>query len=133
MGTAGKNMALCRQPLAEIFYLGMARAGESVGCGNEIEDSLKNGIIKVPSWPLYYAINTNDVKKAFDLTIKKSNLYLEDARIALEMLPGDFKAKPFLDFLLITVKHYNQFWYNQLKKIDRFASFEQKLSTIIKN
>ncbi|NMJ86317.1 MAG: hypothetical protein EX285_00455 [Thaumarchaeota archaeon] len=133
MGTAGKNMALCRQPLAEIFYLGMARAGESVGCGNEIEDSLKNGTIKVPSWPLYYAINTNDVKKAFDLTIKKSNLYLEDARIALEMLPGDFKAKPFLDFLLMTVKHYNQFWYNQLKKIDRFASFEQKLSTIIKN
>lgn len=46
MGTAGRNMALGRKPLGEIFYHGMARAGESVGCGNEIEDSLKNGAIK---------------------------------------------------------------------------------------
>jgi hypothetical protein len=133
MGTAGKNMAMSKEPLGEIFYLGMARAGESVGCGNEIEDSLKNGMIKVPSWPLYYAINTNNVKKAFDLTIKKSNLYLEEARIALEMLPDDFETKPFLDFLFLTVKHYNQFWYNELRKADPFNGFEQKLSAIIKN
>jgi hypothetical protein len=131
MGTAGKNMAMSKEPLGEIFYLGMARAGESVGCGNEIEDSLKNGMIKVPSWPLYYAINTNNVKKAFDLTIKKSNLYLEEARIALEMLPDDFETKPFLDFLFLTVKHYNQFWYNELKKADPFDGFEQKLSAIV--
>jgi hypothetical protein len=131
MGTAGKNMATGRQPLGEIFYVGMARAGESVGCGNEIEDSLKNGSIKVPSWPLYYSINTNDVKKAFDLTIKKSDLYLDDAKIALEMLPDDFETKPFLDFLFLTVKHYNQFWYNELKKADPFAGFEQKLSAIV--
>lgn len=133
MGTAGKNMALSKQPLAEIFYLGMARAGESVGCGNEIEDSLKNGAIKIPSWPLYYAINTNDVKKAFDLTIEKSNLYLKDAGIALEMLSDDFETKPFLDFLFLTVRHYNEYWYNQLKKADPFASFEQKLGAIMKN
>ncbi len=133
MGTAGKNMSLCKQPLAEIFYQGMARAGESVGCGNEIEDSLKNGAIKIPSWPLYYAINANDVKKAFELTMKKSNLYLEDAGLALEMLPDDFETKPFLDFLFLTVKHYNQYWYNQLKKADPFASFEQKLSAVVKN
>jgi hypothetical protein len=126
-------MAMSKEPLGEIFYLGMARAGESVGCGNEIEDSLKNGMIKVPSWPLYYAINTNNVKKAFDLTIKKSNLYLEEARIALEMLPDDFETKPFLDFLFLTVKHYNQFWYNELRKADPFNGFEQKLSAIIKN
>jgi hypothetical protein len=133
MGTAGKNMAMSKQPFGEIFYLGMARAGESVGCGNEIEDSLKNGSIKVPSWPLYYAINTNDVKKAFDLTIRKSSLYLEDARIALEMLPDDFETKPFLDFLFLTVKHYNQYWYNELKKSDPFAAFEQKLGAIVKS
>jgi hypothetical protein len=133
MGTAGKNMALSKQPLAEIFYLGMARAGESVGCGNEIEDSLKNGAIKIPSWPLYYTINTNDVKKAFDLTIEKSNLYLKDAGIALEMLSDDFETKPFLDFLFLTVRHYNEYWYNQLKKADPFASFEQKLGAIMKN
>src|SRR5215467_2970588 len=42
MGTAGKNMALSRFPIGEIFYLGMAKAAESVGCGNEIEDSIKN-------------------------------------------------------------------------------------------
>jgi len=131
MGTAGKNMAMAKQPLGEIFYLGMARAGESVGCGNEIEDSLKNGMIKVPSWPLYYAIYTNNVKRAFDLTIKKSNLYLEEARVALEMLPDDFATKPFLDFLFLTVKHYNQFWYNELKKVDPFDGFEQKLSAIV--
>lgn len=133
MGTAGKNMALSKQPLAEIFYLGMARAGESVGCGNEMEDSLKNGAIKIPSWPLYYAINTNDVKKAFDLTIEKSNLYLKDAGIALEMLSDDFETKPFLDFLFLTVRHYNEYWYNRLKKADPFASFEQKLGAIMKN
>jgi hypothetical protein len=133
MGTAGKNMALSKQPLGEIFYLGMARAGESVGCGNEIEDSLKNGAIKVPSWPLYYAINTNDVKRAFQLTIRKSELYLEDARIALEMLPDKFEIKPFLDFLFLTVKHYNQFWYNQLAREEPFEIFEKKLSAIIKN
>ncbi len=133
MGTAGKNMALSKEPLAEIFYLGMARAGESVGCGNEIEDSLKNNSIKVPSWPLYYAINTNDVKKAFELTMNKSDLYLEDARIALEMLPDDFETKPFLDFLFLTVRHYNQFWYNELKKANPFDRFGQKLSAIVKN
>jgi len=133
MGTAGKNMALSKQPLGEIFYVGMARAGESVGCGNEIEDSLKNGSIKVPSWPLYYAINTEDVKKAFDLTIKKSNLYLDDARIALDMLPDEFETKPFLDFLFLTVNHYNQFWYNELKRAEPFTAFEQKLNAIVKN
>jgi hypothetical protein len=133
MGTAGKNMALCRQPLGEIFYVGMARAGESVGCGNEIEDSLKNGSIKVPSWPLYYAMNTNDVRKAFELTIRKSDQYLSDAAIALEMLPDDFEIKPFLEFLFLTVKHYNQYWYSQLKKADQFASFEQKLGAMARS
>lgn len=132
MGTAGKNMALSKQPLGEIFYLGMARAGESVGCGNEIEDSLKNSSIKVPSWPLYYALNTDDVKKAFDLTMEKSNLYLQDAKIALEMLPDDFETKPFLNFLFLTVRHYNQYWYNQLKKADVFGTFKEKLSAIVK-
>jgi hypothetical protein len=71
------------------------------------------------------------VKRAFDLTIKKSNLYLEEARLALEMLPDDFETKPFLDFLFLTVKHYNQFWYNELKKANPFDEFEQKLNAIV--
>src|SRR5919197_827601 len=46
MGTAGRNMALNHKLLGDIFYLGMAKAGECVGCGNEIEDAIKNGYIK---------------------------------------------------------------------------------------
>ena len=69
MGTAGKNMALAERPLGEIFYLGMAKAAEGVGCGNEIEDSIKNGFVKIPSWPLYYSLLANDVKKGFDITL----------------------------------------------------------------
>lgn len=121
MGTAGKNMVLAKDPLGEIFYYGMAKAGESVGCGNEIEDSLKNYTIKIPSWPLYYFSLANNVKEAFDLTLKKSDLYLKEAEIALDMLPDDFPTKPFITFLFLTVKHYNQYWYNHLlKEIDKF-------------
>ena len=62
MGTAGRNMALNRAPLAEIFYTGMAKAAESVGCGNEIEDSIRDKAAKIPSWPLFYSLKMNDVK-----------------------------------------------------------------------
>ena len=127
MGTAGKNMALAERPLGEIFYLGMARAAEGVGCGNEIEDSIKNGFVKIPSWPLYYSLLTNDVKKGFEVTIEKSNLYLQDARLALELLPHDFSHKEFLDFLFLTVEHYNQYWYNQLQKQNLWSQFQSKL------
>ena len=127
MGTAGRNMALAKRPLAEIFYLGMARAAECVGCGNEIEDSIKNGFIKIPSWPLYYSLLANDVKKGFELTLEKSNLYLNDARLALNLLPKDFSHKEFLEFLFLTVEHYNQYWYNQLQKADMWSKFTTNL------
>ncbi len=127
MGTAGRNMALAKRPLGEIFYLGMARAAEGVGCGNEIEDSLKNGFVKIPSWPLYYSLLAGDVKKGFDLTLEKSNLYLQDARLAINLLPDDFVYKEFLDFLFLTVEHYNQFWYNKLQKANLWKKFESKL------
>ncbi len=127
MGTAGRNMALNQRPLGEIFYLGMARAAEGVGCGNEIEDSIKNGFIKIPSWPLYYSLLSNDVKKGFDLTLQKSNLYLNDARLALELLPENFSHTDFLEFLFLTVEHYNQFWYNHLQKVNLWSSFDSKL------
>ena len=127
MGTAGRNMALSKNPLGEIFYLGMARAAESVGCGNEIEDSIKNKFVKVPSWPLYYSLLTNDVKKGFEYTMKKSELYLSDARLALELLPKDFSHTEFLEFLFLTVEHYNQYWYNQLDKANLWSEFSSKL------
>ena len=127
MGTAGRNMALAERPLGEIFYLGMARAAEGVGCGNEIEDSIKNGFVKIPSWPLYYSLLSNDVKKGFEITLAKSNLFLQDARLALELLPEDFTHKEFLEFLFLTVEHYNQYWYNQLEKTNKWSEFETKL------
>src|SRR5215467_8590483 len=49
MGTAGRIMALNRKPLADIYHLGMAKAGESVGCGNEIQGAIRIGQIKIPS------------------------------------------------------------------------------------
>ena len=127
MGTAGRNMALAQRPLGEIFYLGMARSAEGVGCGNEIEDSIKNGFVKIPSWPLYYSLLSGDVKKGFELTLEKSNLYLQDARLALELLPENFSYKEFLEFLFLTVEHYNQFWYNKLQKANMWSDFESKL------
>jgi len=127
MGTAGRNMALSKNPLGEIFYLGMARAAEGVGCGNEIEDSIKNKFVKVPSWPLYYSLLTSDVKKGFEYTMKKSELYLSDARLALELLPKEFSHTEFLEFLFLTVEHYNQYWYNQLDKVNLWSEFSAKL------
>ena len=127
MGTAGRNMALNRRPLGDVFHLGMAKAGECVGCGNEIEDAIKNGSIKVPSWPLYFALNTGDVHRGFELTMAKSELYLDEAKIALDMLPESFQLKPFLEFLFLTVRHYNQYWYNELVRRAPFAEFEKRL------
>ncbi|CAE6486709.1 hypothetical protein [Candidatus Nitrosotenuis uzonensis] len=127
MGTAGRNMALAKNPLGELFYLGMARAAECVGCGNEIEDSIKNKFVKVPSWPLYYTLLTNDVKQGFDFTMKKSELYLSDARLAMELLPKDFTHSEFLEFLFLTVEHYNQYWYNQLGKLNIWSELSANL------
>lgn len=128
MGTAGRNMALNRRPLADVFHLGMAKAGESVGCGNEIQDAIKNGCIKIPSWPLFFAILSGDVKKGFELTIRKGENYLEEAKLALDVLPEDFQHKPFLEFLFLTVSHYNQYWYNELNRRDLFALLQKNMN-----
>jgi len=130
MGTAGRNMALNRRPLSDVFHLGMAKAGECVGCGNEIEDAIKNNAVKVPSWPLYYALNTGDVRRAFELTMVKSDLYLDEAKIALAMLPESFQLKPFLEFLFLTVRHYNQYWYNELVKRAPFSEFQKMIEAV---
>ena len=133
MGTAGRNMAFNMAPLNDIFHLGMAKAAECVGCGNEMEDAIANGGIKIPSWPLYYSIVTNNVEKAFELTLRKSEIYLDEAKIALEMLPEEMTIKPFLKFLFLTVSHYNQYWFNVMKRRDLFPYFQKNLSVSIKN
>jgi len=128
MGTAGRNMALNMNPLNDIFHLGMAKAAECAGCGNEMEDAIKSGSIKIPSWPLYYAFITKDVERAFELTLRKGETYLEEAKIALDMIPPDLEIKPFLEFLFLTVNHYNQYWFNEMKRRELFPYFQKNIS-----
>lgn len=117
MGTAGRNMALAERPLGEVFALGMARAAECAGCGNEIEDALKGGRVKVPSWPMYYSLLAGgDVRRGFEATMEKGRLYLREARTALDMLPDGFTHREFLEFLFLTLDHYNEFWHARLSK-----------------
>jgi len=127
MGTAGSNMALSREPLGEIFRIGMGKASESVGCGNEIEDSIRDRAVKIPSWPLYYSLSANDVKKGFELTMERSQTYLDDARKALDLLPENFSHRPFLEFLFLTVEHYNEFWFKRLQKENIWSDLTSKL------
>jgi hypothetical protein len=132
MGTAGRNMAFNRPPLGDIFYLGMAKAAECVGCGNEIQDAVKQRSIKIPSWPLYYSLISKDVRKAFEITMKKSEIYLKEADFAVHMLPLEFQFKPFLEFLFLTVNHYNQYWYNELIKADMIDSFQKDFNMSVR-
>lgn len=132
MGTAGRNMAFNRSPLGDIFHLGMANAAECVGCGNEIQDAIKQQSIKIPSWPLYYSLINKDVRKAFEITMKKSEIYLKEADLAIRMLPLDFQLKPFLEFLFLTVNHYNQYWYNELVRGDMLDSFQKDLNMSVR-
>jgi hypothetical protein len=103
----------------------MANAAECVGCGNEIQDALRQRSIKTPSWPLYYSLISKDVRKAFEITMKKSEIYLKEADLAVHMLPLEFQLKPFLEFLFLTVNHYNQYWYNELVRGDMLDSFQK--------
>lgn len=129
LGTAGRNMSLNQRPLSEIYYIGMAKAAECVGCGNEIQDAIVTKGIKSPSWPLFYSNLTHDVKLGFRLTLEKSKSYLSEASLALEMLDNDMKIKPFLEFLFLTVSHYNEFWYRELvtKRGDLLSKFQNEL------
>jgi len=127
MGTAGCNMALSRQPLGEIFRIGMGKASESVGCGNEIEDSIRDKAVKIPSWPLYYSLLENDVRKGFDLTMERSESYLSEARKTLDDLPENFSHRKFLEFLFLTVEHYNEFWFNRLQKMNIWSDLKSNL------
>ena len=128
MGTAGRNMALAERPLGEVFALGMARAAECAGCGNEIEDALKGGRVKVPSWPMYYSLLAGgDVRRGFEATMEKGRLYLREARTALDMLPDGFTHREFLEFLFLTLDHYNEFWYARLSKAGMWERLESTL------
>lgn len=60
----------------------------------------------------------------------KSELYLDEAKIALAMLPESFHLKPFLEFLFLTVRHYNQYWYNELVKRAPFSEFQKMIEAV---
>ena len=94
---------------------------------DEFTPSIKNKFVKIPSWPLYYSLLAGDVKKGFEITMEKSNLYLSDARLALELLPDKFSQREFLEFLFLTVEHYNHFWYNQLQKANIWSELSSNL------
>jgi hypothetical protein len=59
--------------------------------------------------------------------LEKSNLYLSDARLALDLLPDNFSHKEFLEFLFLTVEHYNQYWYNKLQKANIWSTLSENL------
>ncbi len=127
MGTAGRNMALAERPLGDIFYLGMAKAAEGVGCGNEMEDSVRDKAIKRPSWPLYYSLLSGSSRVGFDATLAKAGLYMEDARLAVGLLPEEFPNTPLLELLFVTMDHYNQYWYGQLQQINAWSELDASL------
>lgn len=127
MGTAGANMAMAKPPLSEIFYSGMAHASEAVGCGNEIEDSLQNGYIKVPSWPLYYSVLAGEARVGFEATLERSRQYLEQARLSAGLLSDDFAHAEFLKFLFMTVEHYTEFWYNKISSANLWPQFQKSI------
>jgi hypothetical protein len=135
LGTAGKNMSLNQAPLSEIYYIGLAKAAECVGCGNEIQDAIITNGIKSPSWPLYYSNITGSVRRGFKLTIEKSYSYLSEAYSALNMLDNEFEVKPFLSFLFLTVSHYNEFWYHELlsNRQDLLGKFQKDLDNKLQN
>ena len=81
---------------------------------NEIQDAIITNGIKSPSWPLFYANLTKDVRSGFKLTLDKSRAFLSEASLALDMLDDNYKVKPFLEFLFLTVNHYNEFWFKEL-------------------
>ncbi len=118
---------LAREPLGDIFFTGMAKAAEAVGCGNEIEDTIRDKFVKIPSWPLYYSLSKNDVKQGFDLTMEKSESYLNDARKALDKLPKNFSHREFLEFLFLTVEHYSEFWFKKLQKANIWSELATNL------
>ena len=128
MGTAGRNMALAERPLGEVFALGMAGAAECAGCGNEIEDALKGGRVKVPSWPMYYSLLAGgDARRGFEAAMEKGRLYLREARAALGMLPDGFSHREFLEFLFLAIEHYNEFWYARLSRAGMWERLEATL------
>lgn len=125
IGAAGKHMALyierklslCNHELlSDLFMKGMSTAAKSMGCGNEMEDYYKNNNASL--WIRYYNQETNNIKIAITRTFERSNSYLSEAYKIYRKLDDidTFPAyeKHFIQFMLLIIKHYNEYWYNRL-------------------
>jgi len=130
MGTAARNMAFNIGEIAETYDLGMSRAAEAGGCTDEMIDSLDMKSLEIPSWPLYYTIQTNDPKKALRLTLSKGRNYLDQAHLALEMLPSGFSLSPFISALFLVLDHKMDVAYNEAVKGMPFEEILRQLSSL---
>jgi hypothetical protein len=68
-----------------------------------------------------------DVRMGFENTMKKSEAYLSDARKILDSLPENFSHRNFLEFLFLTVEHYNEFWFKKLEKVNIWSELTANL------
>ena len=59
--------------------------------------------------------------------MEKSDLYMSEARLAIEAVPKNFTHTDFLNFLFLTVEHYNRYWYNHITKASVWSKFESNL------
>lgn len=130
MGTAGRNMAAGGGPLGQAFHDGMAHASECVGCGNEIEDSVARGSLKVPSWALHDAIRARGAAAGLRRTRLREEAYMAQARRALDSLPGGTKNAEFLGFLFLTIDHYALFWHARAEAMS--AALDAALEAALK-
>jgi hypothetical protein len=122
IGTAGRDMALNREPLADIYEMGMSKAAEAGGCIDEFNDSLSLGNFEIPSWPFFFTINTGNPRKAFELTLEKGKCYLREAKMALDMLPPDFPARPLIESLFFVLEHKMEYDFKKVIKKFSFSS-----------
>ena len=63
--------------------------------------------------------------------MKKSKIYSDDAKIALNMLPQEYPIMPFLEFLFLTINHYNEYWYNEMVRRNLFPYFEKNTNVLV--
>lgn len=119
MGTAGRNMAAGDANLGNAFYTGMAHAAECVGCGNELEDSVSRRALKIPSWSLFDALRVGNAQGGLDATRRREISYMANARAALDLLPAKTTNIEFLEFLFLTIDHYNRFWHSKARTMIR--------------
>ena len=128
MGTAGRNMAAGDAQMGDAFYAGMAHAAECVGCGNELEDSVARGSLKVPSWALFESLRAGGAEGGLEATRAREISYMARAHAALDSLAPGTRNAEYLGFLFLTIDHYNLFWHARARRMT--GEFDRALEAI---